>query len=212
LKFFRRAATTVTLTPVLTTDDVYETRYGWTGRASRRVVTNAASAAVGALAVAVGTVKGGTAGLVIAVLGALAILVGGGSAALSVAAVRKRQIALRVDADGILLGGYPLGYARTTALVPWSDIVGVELWVQRAGSMAFVGLHRTEGAPPLPTATPTPAVARASERPAGMCVELLNASRPVHLWQLDTQRLLNTIARHAPHVVITVAPTFPGQG
>ncbi|GAA0678108.1 hypothetical protein GCM10010193_34380 [Kitasatospora atroaurantiaca] len=191
---------------------MYETRYGWTRRTSRKAVTNAMTAAVAVLALAVGAAKGGTLGAVIVVLGVLALLLGAGSAALSFATVRRRQVALRVDTDGILLGGYPLGYARTTALVPWSDIVGVELWVQRAGSMAFVGLHRTEGAPPLPAASSNPALARANERASGMCLDLLSASRPVHLWQLDTQRLLTTIARHAPHVVITVDPAFPGQG
>lgn len=38
----------------------------------------------------------------------------------------------------------------------------------------------------------------------------MTASRPIHLWELDVRQLLTTIAQHAPQVVITVDPAFPG--
>ncbi|MFD0261440.1 hypothetical protein ACFRKE_27745 [Kitasatospora indigofera] len=193
-----------------TPQDVYETHFGWTGRSTRKAVTNAVCALTGLVAIAIGAVVRGTAGLVLVALGALALLTAVASLALTTAAVRGGRTALRVDRDGILLGGYPLRYEGTSALVPWGDIVGVELWVQRTGTMSYVGLHRIEGAPDLPDATTDPRALQVAERAAGRPIALVTASRPIHHWELDVRQLLATIARHAPQVVITVDPAFPG--
>ncbi|GGV06218.1 hypothetical protein GCM10010495_17900 [Kitasatospora herbaricolor] len=193
-----------------TPQDVYETHFGWTGRSTRKAVTNAVGALTGLVAIAIGVLVRGAAGLVLVTLGVLALLTAGASLAVTAAAVRGRRTALRVDREGILLGGHPLRYEGTSALVPWGDIVGVELWVRRTGAMSYVGLHRIEGAPDLPATTTNPKTLQAAERAAGRPIALVTASRPIHLWELDVRQLLNTIARYAPQAVITVDPAFPG--
>ncbi|MFC5645211.1 hypothetical protein [Kitasatospora cinereorecta] len=195
-----------------THEDVYECRYGWTPKAIRKRRSAVVGVGVGVSALVVGAVSGGVLGWVVVALGVLAVVTAGLSVGMTSASVRGGRVALRVDAEGVLLGGYPLRYERGCARVPWNEITAVELWVQATGGMPYVGVHRLTGAPALPSGTENPTAIRAAERAAGRPWELITASRPVHLWQLDTQLLLETIGRHAPNVVITVDPAFPSDG
>jgi hypothetical protein len=110
----------------------------------------------------------------------------------------SREVALRIDAAGVTLGGYPLRYAATTEHVPWSDVETVVLWHQRVNTVTlpYVGIQRRQNA----------------SRPSGNRVgdsisrglvshvspEVVRSSRLIRGWQLDPQRLAASMDRFSP--------------
>jgi len=96
------------------------------------------------------------------------------------------RVALRVDAAGVTLGGRPLRYRTAATVVPWRDIVAVELWQHILPSGALVpqlGVRRRQDETPQLT---TCAVVG---------------------FQLDRRTLARTVAHYAPHVPVLDADT-----
>lgn len=86
------------------------------------------------------------------VLRVVALVFFGGALLVFIATTASRQVALRVDASGVLLGGSPARYRATTRLIPWGDISEIVLWRQplpHGRRMLYVGVSRCPGAPPL---------------------------------------------------------------
>lgn len=104
------------------------------------------------------------------------LLFGGGGLVLTFLGIRAaRVVALRVDEDGITLGGSPTQYASTTTVVPWSEIRTVRLTRQPAG-------------PSLPVITVVPHGRREP------------VSKTVQGWRLDSERLGAALKVFAPGV------------
>jgi hypothetical protein len=96
------------------------------------------------------------------------------------------RIALRVDAAGVTLGGRPLRYQAAATVVPWPDIVAVELWQHILPSGALVpqlGVRRRQDETPQLT------------------------THAVTGFQLDRRALARTVAQYAPHVGVLDADT-----
>ncbi|MPY97782.1 MAG: hypothetical protein GEU97_07235 [Actinophytocola sp.] len=133
----------------------------------------------------------------------------GGGGVLMLLIMFSRKTALRVDSSGITLGGFPLRYRATTAVVPWHDIVAVVLWRQHmafGARMDYVGVQRKNGLPPLPG----PGTGRLSQRAASVLVphvpgDIAVASRPVNGWSLDAAAFESSMNRLAPHVPVVDA-------
>jgi hypothetical protein len=109
-----------------------------------------------------------------------------------------REVALRVDASGVTLGGYPLRYAATTEHLPWADIEAIVLWRQqvRTATLRYVGVQRGPLAPP-------PRGSRLGDSISSNLVshvppELVRSSRLVVGWRLDQHRLVEAAARFSP--------------
>jgi hypothetical protein len=104
------------------------------------------------------------------------LLFGGGGLVLTFLGLRAtRMVALRVDEDGITLGGSPMQYASTTTVVPWPE-------------MRTVRLTRQPEGPSLPVIT---AVRRGQREPV---------SKTVQGWRLDSERLGAALKVFAPGV------------
>ena len=129
----------------------------------------------------------------------------------------SKKALLRVDANGVTLGGHPLRYASSTAMVPWNDVIGVELWVQRleingrTNRVSYVGLHRAAGAPALPGAAKNRVSRRMAAGAAGVPAELVAASRAVNVWKIDPNAFYATVKLHRPALEIRVDPEFQGK-
>ncbi|WP_306359279.1 hypothetical protein [Nocardia sp. CC227C] len=131
----------------------------------------------------------------------------GGGGVFMAAGMASRELALRVDDDGITLGGPPLRRKDTTVSVPWSDIAAVVLFRQRVShgaSMRYIGVRRHEGLPPLPRAQGMAAKAAPRLIPH-IPPDVIAASRPISGWRLDEDRLAAAVRQHAPHVPIVDA-------
>jgi hypothetical protein len=188
--------------PLTASTTSYEARYGWRTRDVVTVLVSLALIAFGILAPAGSHLS--------LVLRLFICVVGLFLTALTALIAFSGKVALRADDAGVLLGGSPLRYDAYTALVPWSDIVGVELWVQRVSpwkKLYWVGLHRVPGAPALP-GSGSPRAAKASAWLADKSPELLLASRSVSMWKLDGRAFLDAVQQLAPHVRIQVEPGF----
>jgi hypothetical protein len=129
----------------------------------------------------------------------------GGAGVIMLVGMASRKVALRVDEKGVLLGGSPMRYRATTAFVPWVEITTVVLWTQAVGfnSLAYVGVERQPGLPPLPG----PGNGRAGRAITGTLAgqvphELVMASRGVNGWRLDREALAKAVAANAPGVPI----------
>jgi hypothetical protein len=97
-----------------------------------------------------------------------------------------RRVALRVDAAGVTLGGAPLRYRTAATVVPWPDIVAVELWQRILPSGALVpqlGVRRRQDETPQLT------------------------THAVSGFQLDRRALARAVAHHAPHILVLDADT-----
>lgn len=129
----------------------------------------------------------------------------GGGGVLMLAIGGSRQLALRVDARGVTLGGVPPRHRSTTTFVPWADIESVVLWKQVlppfGRSMPYIGLVRRPGAPAL-AGPPEQRAARGVSAALALPVSAgtLSASRAVNGWRLDGQRLAAAIHQFAPGV------------
>ena len=182
---------------------MYEARYGFTPRTVVLVF-------VSLVFVGLGFLPGLGALYRFAIFG----LFGGGVVAVVLMAA-SGYTALRVDWNGVTLGGSPLRRSQH-AVVPWSDITGITLWVVRSqtignsGRTPMVTLLRRPGSPRLPGRA-YGAVAREVYAAVGGPgdLETINASAPVQMWKLDRAQFVATVARYAPHVPVTVAPDFP---
>jgi hypothetical protein len=97
-----------------------------------------------------------------------------------------RRVALRVDAAGVTLGGAQLRYRTAATVVPWPDIVAVELWQRILPSGALVpqlGVRRRQDETPQLT------------------------THAVSGFQLDRRALARAVAHHAPHILVLDADT-----
>lgn len=173
---------------------VYEARYGLGGRTWKTLVT-----------ALVFVILGITLKLSLAVRIADFVLFGAGGLAVLVTGL-SRQVAFRVDAQGVTLGGVPPRYRSGTRVVPWPEIERIVLWRQRlprGRSLLYVGLVRPQGAPPL-TGRASRATGRAvaTALTPGISADLLAASRAVNGWQLDTGRLVTAAGHFAPGVPV----------
>ncbi|MFI5534100.1 hypothetical protein ACIA8O_36740 [Kitasatospora sp. NPDC051853] len=178
------------------TDTIYESRHGWSAR-------NAAVLAIAVLMTA-GTFLIDPSQTTVWLQILTLLLFGGGGTVIAYNAISKK-VALRVDATGVLLGGAPLRYRATTVLVPWSEIAGVELWIQySAKKLPYVGLHRHPDLPPLPGGR-----SRIGAAAVGKPAALVAASRAVNGWRLNTPALLAAIHHHAPTTDISIDLNFP---
>ncbi|MEL3948943.1 MULTISPECIES: hypothetical protein [Streptomyces] len=125
---------------------------------------------------------------------------------LSGAGWKKQLTALRVDSEGVLLGGAPAKYEKQKAFVPWADITSVVVWHQRTAGqgISHIGLHRRSGAPHLPGPNSEMTPQSAARVAPHVAYELLLASRPINLWHLDPQRLQAAVDAFAPDVPVLV--------
>jgi len=170
----------------------YEARYGWNARSGRAIGISALFVVVGIFA---------PMSLAFRVL-ILAFFGGGGALLLGI--VCSRRLALRVDAQGITLGGVPPRYRQKTVTVPWADIEKVVLWKQALSygqSMPYVGLVRRPEAPALAG----PKGQQVARGVAGVfhvpvSAETLSASRAVNGWRLDKPRFVAAVKSFAPDV------------
>ncbi|GAA2743502.1 hypothetical protein [Kitasatospora cinereorecta] len=189
------------------TDLAYETRFGWNRRTTLTVAVSLLFVVVLLLMDPGENVRVAGIDLPALAIQIPGLLLFGAGGVLMVVNALSGKVALRVDRSGILLGGSPARYAATTVTVPWQDVVGVELWIQHVGlqKLPYVGVHRRPGLPPL-GGTRGGGVGTAL---TGKPVELINASRAVNGWRLDTAALLAAVRRHAPEADIVVDPDFP---
>lgn len=174
--------------------DVYETRFGPTGRDLYQIP-------LGLFAIAAGVYIARTnAGLGVFIAGLCGLLL-----LWKASTLIRRRTALRVDAEGITLGMAPPWPAAYTATVPWGDITGVVLWTQDLGrgKVRHIGLSRVDGAPDLIGSTGGPlADAPAAEIPAGVPRNVAADSRPVAGWRLDAEALRAAVAAHGRGVAV----------
>ncbi|MFD0414861.1 hypothetical protein [Streptomyces sp. NPDC127108] len=125
---------------------------------------------------------------------------------LSGAGWKKQLVALRVDSEGVLLGGAPAKYEKQKAFVPWADITSVVVWHQQTTGQGIdhIGLNRRPGAPQLPGPNSKMTQISAERIAPHVEYELLLASRPINLWRLDPERLLAAVDAFAPNVPVLV--------
>ena len=119
---------------------VYVARYGW-NRRSGSLIIGAAVFVLVALTVPMSLA-----------LRVVTLVFFGGGALVFIANIASRRVALRVDANGITLGGSPGRYRSATRLIAWADIREVVLWCQPmpyGRSMRYVAVARRKGAAPL---------------------------------------------------------------
>jgi hypothetical protein len=109
----------------------------------------------------------------------------------------SREVALRIDASGVTLGGSPLRYAATTEHVPWADIEAIVLWRQqvRTATLQYIGVQRGPQAP-RPRGRLGDSIS--SNLVSHVSPELVRSSRAVVGWRLDRQRLVEAVARFSP--------------
>jgi hypothetical protein len=170
---------------------VYEERYGVT-------IKNIAVVGICAL------LAGSAPLLEMLVLQVAAVVLFGGAAIVLLAGMLSRHVALRLDPEGITLGGIPLRYRATTVTMPWSDVTAVVLWRQKlphGNTMSHIGLARRAGLPPVPGLAAGSISREITERlipevPSEVAVN----SRAVNGWRVHVPRLAATIRAVAPHV------------
>lgn len=119
---------------------------------------------------------------------------------------REKLVALRVDNEGVLLGGAPAKYEKRKAFAPWVDITSVVVWHQRTAGrgISHIGLHRRPGAHHLPGPNSKMTQQSAERVAPHVKYELLLASRPINLWRLEPERLLAAVDTFAPNVPVFV--------
>ena len=144
------------------------------------------------------------------------VLVAGGAAlpvtllALYLPLILGRKPGLRVDADGILFGGRPLIYARTSAFVPWQAISEIYLFRVHQGLFitTYVGVQGRDGVAPLRPSMPASVAATIWHVPT----EVVLSSRPAFGWRLDKAALTAAAGYFAPSVpVVDLTEAAPMQ-
>ena len=119
--------------------------------------------------------------------------------------IAGRRLAFRADYTGITLGVNPTGRKFYATRIPWANVEKIVLYTLRwhsrgeiagsAGTRDYIGIQRSEGAPPLPH----------GNQPALNCPEprvAAGATRDITTWRLDRNRLAAVIAVVAPAVRI----------
>ena len=102
--------------------------------------------------------------------------------------IAGRRLAFRADCTGITLGVNPTGRKFYATHIPWADVEKIVLYTLRwhsrgeiagpAGTRDYIGIQRSEGAPPLPH----------GNQPALNCPEprvAAGATRDITTWRLD---------------------------
>jgi hypothetical protein len=171
---------------------VYVARYGWNRRSGFLIV--------GAL---VFVLVGLTAPMSLA-LRVITVAFFGAGALVFTASIATRRVALRVDAQGVTLGGSPGRSRSRDRLIPWAEVSEIVLWrapMPYGRSMRYVGVARRKGAAQLAGRRGRRASrATASALSLGVSGDTLLASRAVNLWHLNTDRLSAAVAHFAPGV------------
>lgn len=118
----------------------------------------------------------------------------------------KKLVALRIDGEGVLLGGAPARYERQLAFVPWHDITSIVVWhLRTAGNgINYIGVQRKPGAPVLPGMNSGVSREKAAQLAPHVDYELFLASRPINFWRLDPERLQTAVDAFAPQVPVLV--------
>jgi hypothetical protein len=123
----------------------------------------------------------------------------------SVIVPASRKIALRVDVDGITLGGYPPRYKATTRVIPWHEVQRVFLW-RRFPSVRFLSVERPADAPPLsPDGTgkgDRPPFYRSPNPQVPSPTLKIGTTRGMQAFSVDDARLSDAIAHYAPSASI----------
>ncbi|WP_280275116.1 hypothetical protein [Nocardia wallacei] len=178
--------------PSTCSDHIYEVRFGCTASGVLGVV--------GAVAVAVVTMVGEAVPMRWLIF-ACAVCVAG----IFLAIMLSRQVALRVDSEGITLGGRAFWrYRATTVTVPWPEIIGVVVYSQYlpyGARLSYLGIQRH----PRDTG-PHGRLQAAAVRILGLGggLDAVAVSRPIIGWRLDHDRLAAAVRHHAPHVAVTL--------
>lgn len=173
---------------------VYEERYRWTRNSAI------------ALAVCSVALLLGIAPTVSLLMRVVLVPIGGAGAFLCVIVPTSRKVALRVDADGITLGGNPLRYKATTRVVPWHEVEGVFLWRREPGNVRYLGVERAADAPPLtPGGTGKADQIRlylAPDPPVPALALKVGVTRGMQAFTVDDARLSDAVAHYAPDVSV----------
>ncbi len=128
----------------------------------------------------------------------------GAGVAMALVIACSREVALRVDASGILLGRPVLRRRGSAVLVPWEDVQEICLWRQWAldSTTRWVGVTGRPDAPAFPGRDAKAAGKRDRTVPAWVPAEAARTGVPVYGWRLDRGRLDAALAHHAPHVPV----------
>ncbi len=170
---------------------VYQANYGWNRQTTRVVAISAGFVAIAFLP---------TMPLWLSIV--IWVFFGGGGLFFLVSTLRG-SLALRVDGQGVTLGGLPMRRS-TAAFVPWADIEAVVLFEQpvpMTGPMPYVGIKRRAGTGRLPGAMGSLSKALIPHVDG----DVVAASRPINGWRLDRERLTAAVSAHAPQVPILEA-------
>jgi hypothetical protein len=121
--------------------------------------------------------------------------------------VVRRQVALRVDEQGIFLGGGGRSsgmFPGPTLLVPWQDTAAIVLYSGSGGIGRSIGVHRHPHAAPM---------TRRLDRPARDCPVpgvTIGTSRWLAGWDLDREKLRAAVAQFCP--AVPIADLWESQG
>ncbi|WP_077058010.1 hypothetical protein [Streptomyces sp. MP131-18] len=194
--------------------DIYLARFGWHAASSGLALCGLAVVAFACLGGLVLWLA-----LVIGAVGAVVFVVFAGMAG-------SRGPALRVDPEGVTLGGGPLRFGRIHPThVPWPDIEAIVLWTRRlpaGATVRYIGLRvRADAEAPGPAGPalrvrgirgPAPRAPRIPDLPSlpnvpNVPADVVALSRAVHGWRLDRSRLQAAVTAFAPgHVRVVEAP------
>ena len=199
------------------TQEAYEVRYGWTRKNAILMVLSFLFCLVVFIPFSFDAIRIDLIPIPIIAVKVLALALGLSGLVSSGAGGFSNKVLLRVDPAGITLGGHPLRYASTTARVPWSDVIGIELWVQRlmvngrTTRVPYVGLHRVSGAPPLPGKPKSRVSRNLASGAAGVPADLVAASRAVGVWKVDPKVFCATVKFYRPDLEIRIDHEFDGK-
>ncbi|WP_189710005.1 hypothetical protein [Streptomyces anandii] len=175
----------------------YEVRYGWNAPTVK-------GALLCLLLLGLAFVPGSP-GWVAAALG----LVGTVSFLATALLACSHRVALRVDPEGVTLGGTPFGIR--TERMSWPEVVSIDLWTEQSHRMVktpYIGVRHRKGSVPPPEASSFPGLRQLDEylatRVPAEFVEAFRgtvlASRSMALWRVDRTRLKATVHAFAPEV------------
>ncbi|WP_280378140.1 hypothetical protein [Nocardia wallacei] len=177
--------------PVDDSGPVYEVRFG--------VTPSGMLAVVGGVAAAVVTILGEGVPYRPLVF-ACAVLVAGTFLAIML----SRKVALRVDSDGVTLGGRAFWrHHATTVTVPWPEITGVVVyyqWLPNRARLSYLGIQRHPD-----HSGPQSRLEAEAARASGLGdVATIAVARPITGWRLDRDQLTTVVHHHAPHVTLSL--------
>jgi len=125
---------------------------------------------------------------------------------LSVIVPASRKVALRVDANGLTLGGNPLRYKATTRAIPWHEVQRVFLWRRGPVGVRYLSVERPADAAPLSLGgtgkADRPALYLAPDPQVPAPTLKVGTTRGMQAFSIDDARLADVIAHYAPSVSI----------